>query len=396
MDKGFPIYANLVRRQGDGKFLAFFNVQVADQIDGKIGADRGLAGVLGRQGGAVEGTQEFQRFNHRRHGVFGVRRDAPGGYVLGPNADGDGVADQVDNCLGLDNAGKTTLTERILFTSGKQSFMGEVDDGTATMDFLAEALAKTAEERDKVVADAETALLRADEMATEIRLMEEKNDMIFRQLEDAMKVSVEPLDKMFEKAGMDPDSIIDEVRRGYSGQGGPLTPLSFSTRGEELGPDASRANDILGQMDRLNMYRIAAQKVPFASPIKDAFRFTSGFGRRWGRIISINTIGIHQPGPNYHAYTAAKTAMLGFTRNLAVEVGAYNITANIVSPGLTLTQEVKAMLTQEAQEKHENRVPLRRTGTVEDTANAALFFASELSSFVTGHYMPVCGGQVLE
>ncbi|ETX16543.1 peptidase M23 [Roseivivax halodurans JCM 10272] len=165
---------------------------------------------------------------------------------------------------------------------GGTAIAGAGDDGT--MDFLASALAKTAEERDKVVADAEDAILRADEMATEIRLMEEKNDMIFRQLEDAMKVSVEPLDKMFENAGMDPDRIINEVRRGYSGQGGPLTPLSFSTRGEELGPDASRANDILGQMDRLNMYRIAAQKVPFASPLKDAFRFTSGFGRRWGRM----------------------------------------------------------------------------------------------------------------
>ena len=118
--------------------------------------------------------------------------------------------------------------------------------------------------------------------------------------------------------------------------------------------------------------------------------------RRWGRIISINTIGIHQPSPHYHAYTTAKTAMLGFSRNLAVECGQYNITVNIVSPGLTLTQEVKDMLTQEAQAKHEDKVPLRRTGTVEDTANAALFFASELGSFVTGHYMPVCGGQVLE
>lgn len=118
--------------------------------------------------------------------------------------------------------------------------------------------------------------------------------------------------------------------------------------------------------------------------------------RRWGRLVSINTIGIHQPSPNYHAYSAAKTAMLGFTRNLAVEVGQYNITVNIVSPGLTLTQEVKDMLTQETQAKHESKVPLRRTGTVEDTANAVLFFASELSSFITGHYMPVCGGQVLE
>src|SRR5215510_5637474 len=118
--------------------------------------------------------------------------------------------------------------------------------------------------------------------------------------------------------------------------------------------------------------------------------------RRWGRIVSVNTIGIHQPAPHYHGYTAAKTAMLGFTRNLAVEVGQYNITVNIVSPGLTLTEEVKAMLTPEAQEKHERQVPLRRSGTVEDTANAALFFASDLGSFLTGLYLLVCGGQVME
>lgn len=117
--------------------------------------------------------------------------------------------------------------------------------------------------------------------------------------------------------------------------------------------------------------------------------------RRWGRIISINTVGIHHPAPYYHGYTAAKTAMLGFTRNLAVEVGRDNITVNIVSPGLTLTEEVRAALTPEAQAKHEQQVPLRRTGTVEDTARAALFFASELSNFVTGVYLPVCGGQVM-
>ena len=118
--------------------------------------------------------------------------------------------------------------------------------------------------------------------------------------------------------------------------------------------------------------------------------------RYWGRIVSVNTIGIHQPHPFYHGYTTAKTAMLGFTRNLAVEVGQYNITVNIVSPGLTLTEEVRATLTPDAQEKHEKQVPLRRTGTVEDTANAVLFFASDLGSFVTGEYLLVCGGQVME
>ncbi|WGW03213.1 M23 family metallopeptidase [Tropicibacter oceani] len=156
--------------------------------------------------------------------------------------------------------------------------------GDGTMDFLADALARTAEERDKVVADAQAALVRAAEMQAEIEAMEDKNDRIFRQLEEAMTVSVKPLDKMFQAAGMNPDSIISQVRKGYSGQGGPLTPLSFSTRGEEPSADTKRANRILGEMDRLNLYRIAAQKAPFASPLKDAFRFTSGFGYRWGRL----------------------------------------------------------------------------------------------------------------
>jgi 3-oxoacyl-[acyl-carrier protein] reductase len=118
--------------------------------------------------------------------------------------------------------------------------------------------------------------------------------------------------------------------------------------------------------------------------------------RRWGRLISINTVGIHQPAPTYHGYTAAKTAMLGFTRNLALEVGQDNITVNIVSPGLTLTQEVQARLTPEQRQRHEQRIPMRRIGTVEDTANAALFLASDLAAFVTGHYLPVCGGQVMQ
>ena len=75
--------------------------------------------------------------------------------------------------------------------------------------------------------------------------MREQNDQIFRQLEEAMTVSVEPLDKMFRAAGMPTDRIIEQVRRGYSGQGGPLMPLSFSTKGEEPDRTTMRANRIL-------------------------------------------------------------------------------------------------------------------------------------------------------
>ena len=149
-----------------------------------------------------------------------------------------------------------------------------------SMTFMADALARTAAERDDIREDAESALNQRAELEYEIKLMQEHNDQIFRQLEEAMVISVEPLDKMFRSAGMPTDQIIEQVRRGYSGQGGPLTPLSFSTRGEEPTADEVRANQLLNQMDQLNLYRIAAQKAPFASPVRAAVRYTSGFGYR--------------------------------------------------------------------------------------------------------------------
>lgn len=155
-----------------------------------------------------------------------------------------------------------------------------MDAASAPTEFLAEALARTAAERDQVIVDAQDALLDAEKMAHQIELMRDQNDAIFRQLEEAMTVSVSPLDKMFRNAGMPTERILETVRRGYSGQGGPMTPLSFTTRGDEPTKDTLRANRLLNQMDRLNLYRIAAQKAPFANPVKNAFRFTSEFGFR--------------------------------------------------------------------------------------------------------------------
>nr|WP_217359894.1 M23 family metallopeptidase [Ruegeria arenilitoris] len=150
----------------------------------------------------------------------------------------------------------------------------------AQIEFMADALTRTAQQRDQITTDAQAALDQRDELELEILLMQERNDEIFRQLEEAMVISVEPLDKMFREAGMPTDRMLDEVRRGYSGMGGPLTPISFSTRGEELSADEVRANQLLQQMDQLNLYRIAAEKAPFATPVKSAFRFTSGYGYR--------------------------------------------------------------------------------------------------------------------
>tara|TARA_R110000850_G_scaffold20098_1_gene60052 strand:- start:659 stop:1969 length:1311 start_codon:yes stop_codon:yes gene_type:complete len=151
---------------------------------------------------------------------------------------------------------------------------------SAPTSILADALARTAAERDQVIVDARDALVEAEELTQKLAIMQDQNDAIFRQLEEAMTVSVAPLDRMFRNAGMPTDRMLETVRRGYSGQGGPMMPLTFSTRGEEPSADTMRANRLLNQMDRLNLYRLAAQKAPFANPVKNAFRFTSQFGFR--------------------------------------------------------------------------------------------------------------------
>jgi len=164
--------------------------------------------------------------------------------------------------------------------TGSQISVAASGEQSNALDLLTEALAETAAERDQVVADAQEALRQAEEMEQRITLMNDRNEQIFRQLEEAMTVSVKPLDKMFRSAGMDTDSLIRQVRRGYSGQGGALTPLSFSTRGEEPSAVERRANNIIAELDRLNLYRLAASKAPFSNPVRAGYRFTSPYGYR--------------------------------------------------------------------------------------------------------------------
>lgn len=159
-------------------------------------------------------------------------------------------------------------------------------DIESTVDFLTSALSDTALQRDEMQEMAEAADQHANELELQQKLLLEKNDQIFSQLEDAVSLSVKPLDKMFKAAGMDTDKILDTVKRGYSGQGGPLVPITFSTKGAEPDPESARANTILEKLDQMNMYRIAVDKVPFALPVKASFRYTSGFGPRWGRMHS--------------------------------------------------------------------------------------------------------------
>lgn len=190
-----------------------------------------------------------------------------------------------------------------------QSAAGRVQDMESTVDFLATALGQTAQQRDAMERDAEAARVEADRIALEKRLLEQRNDEIFTTLEGAVTVSMAPLDKMFKAAGMNPETILTQVRRGYSGNGGPLTPLAFSSKGNAaLTAEEARAGKILEALDRMNMYRIAADQLPFDTPVKSSFRFTSPYGYRWGRLHA----GIDLAGPVGTAITATADGTVTF------------------------------------------------------------------------------------
>ncbi|MEH7826751.1 DUF5930 domain-containing protein [Gemmobacter denitrificans] len=162
----------------------------------------------------------------------------------------------------------------------KGTELGRARDALATLEIMSGALGTTARERDEMVQMAN----RAREDAADIQRQKEdlqlRNDAIFARLEEAVTVSMEPLDKMFRAAGLSPDDLLDQVRRGYGGQGGPMSPI-VSTKGGALSPDEARANVILQGLDRMNLYRLAAVRTPFFNPIPSGrYRFTSGFGYR--------------------------------------------------------------------------------------------------------------------
>ena len=154
-----------------------------------------------------------------------------------------------------------------------------------TMEYMNQTLEEISIQRDEAAQTANLAKESMENLELEMQFFEEKSDQIFRQLEDALTISVEPLDKMFRTAGLNTKRLLDQVKRGYSGQGGALSPILFqSTVLESRDPRVDRANNIISQLDKLNVYRIAIEKTPFDIPVKETYRFTSGFGPRWGEM----------------------------------------------------------------------------------------------------------------
>jgi len=114
--------------------------------------------------------------------------------------------------------------------------------------------------------------------------------------------------------------------------------------------------------------------------------------KKWGRIIGINTECSMQCWRTQSAYVSGKRGMDGVLRVLAREVGEHGITVNQVAPGWTISENRP-----ESDETacYRQQVPLKRRGVDQEIANVVAFLASDLASYITGAYVPVCGGNVM-
>jgi len=121
--------------------------------------------------------------------------------------------------------------------------------------------------------------------------------------------------------------------------------------------------------------------------------------KNYGRVIGINTECAMQMLETQSAYAAGKRGMDAVYKVLAREVGRYNITVNEVAPGWTESDRFrnadKSEIDIENITQYTNQLPMRRRGTDLEVANAVCFLASDLASFITGVYLPVCGGNVM-
>jgi 3-oxoacyl-[acyl-carrier protein] reductase len=113
--------------------------------------------------------------------------------------------------------------------------------------------------------------------------------------------------------------------------------------------------------------------------------------RQAGKLIFVSSTLSRYPGYGFAAHAAAKAAMDGIARVMAMELGPMGVTVNTIGPGLTET-DATAGLPPAMKEQIAAMTPLKRVGQPEDIARVILFLASPLADYLTGEYIPVCGG----
>ena len=132
--------------------------------------------------------------------------------------------------------------------------------------------------------------------------------------------------------------------------------------------------------------------------LKSVFNMTKAIQKaflkqRSGSIINMSSVVGVKGNAGQTNYAASKAGVIGFTKSVALELGSRNIRCNAIAPGFIET-EMTAKLNEDVVKGWRESIPLKRGGSTEDVANACLFFASDMSAYVTGQVLNVCGGML--
>lgn len=130
--------------------------------------------------------------------------------------------------------------------------------------------------------------------------------------------------------------------------------------------------------------------------LKSAFNFIHALTpvfikQKSGNIINMSSVVGVSGNAGQANYSASKAGMIGLAKSIAKELGSRGVRANCICPGFIIT-EMTGVLSEEVKKKWEDQIPLRRGGTPDDVANVATFLASDMSAYVTGQALLVCGG----
>jgi 3-oxoacyl-[acyl-carrier protein] reductase len=132
--------------------------------------------------------------------------------------------------------------------------------------------------------------------------------------------------------------------------------------------------------------------------LKSVFNLTKAVQRpmlkqRKGSIINMSSVVGVKGNAGQSNYAASKAGIIGFTKSIALELGSRNIRSNAIAPGFIET-EMTAALDPKVVQSWKDAIPLKRGGSVEDVANLTVFLASDMSSYITGQVINVCGGML--
>ncbi len=130
--------------------------------------------------------------------------------------------------------------------------------------------------------------------------------------------------------------------------------------------------------------------------LKSCFNFTKAIQatmlkQKSGSIINMSSVVGVSGNAGQSNYSASKAGMIGFTKSIAKELGSRGIRSNAIAPGFIIT-EMTGVLPEDVKKAWEAQIPLRRGGTPEDVANTCVYLGSDLSAYVTGQVIHVCGG----